>query len=184
MSNVLRDRIQKRLDDLGLTPISAAERDSAMNRFYIYDFMTGKKASIPERRLRDVAKVLETTVEFLTGRSPDEPARKTLSLCGIIEKDAFRASQPDEGADLGVCPDRRYPFDAQSAYIVRGDAFRQLGIYDGSVVVAVRDVQPRPHEVVICRRISDAGEELTVGEYQPSIGINPVAVVLQNIRMF
>jgi len=68
----LTDRIQGRLDRLGLTPESAA-RSAGLPSDFIRKLLGGDLSSPRGQRLVKLAEVLETSVSYLVGLDPDVP---------------------------------------------------------------------------------------------------------------
>ncbi|WP_194094576.1 LexA family transcriptional regulator [Marivivens aquimaris] len=191
MTEVMRQRIIERLSALGISATAAAERDPELNRFYIYDFVQGKKASIPEKRQAKVAEVLETTVDWLNGRSNDhlseELRPRTLPLFGTLERGAWREAQPNVGADLDVHSDPRYPYEMQRAFLVRGDSFEHLDILDGSIVIAVEGIKPRQGDIAVTKNEFQNKVEFALKRYEESPADpneESFGVALRNIRVF
>lgn len=152
MENPMRKRIQARLNALGISAIEAARRVPSLNRYYIYDFMNGKKDSIPNKRIEEVAAALGCEVDYLLGAYESAPSpMKSLTLHGIIEPGAWRVKQPDYGSTLKVLPDTRFPSDSQRGFICRSDALTDLKMANGSIVVTTSALPPRPGDVVVIK---------------------------------
>lgn len=156
MENPMRERIQARLNALGISAIEAAKRVPTLNRYFIYDFMNGKKASIPAKRIEEVAQALECDKDYLLGTARGTiPGLKSLTLSGIIEPGTWRAKQPDFGTPLHVLPDNRFPAESQLGFICRCDDFGELGIPNGAVVVTTLAMQPRVGDIVVTKESRD-----------------------------
>lgn len=67
---IIKERIETRLKALGINQFVAAER-AGKNSHFIYDFMIDRKRSFKGDGLFRLAYVLECSVEYLTGKSPD-----------------------------------------------------------------------------------------------------------------
>lgn len=192
MENPMRERIQARLDALGISAIEAASRAPNMNKFFIYDFMTGRKSSISVKRIGDVAKALSCSPEYLTGSVREIGASPhSMTLSGLIEPGTWRRKQPDLGADLGVTPDDRYPTESQLAFLARGEKLAGIGILDGAIVVATQAIAPRVGDVVVVRnrRKGDGGteQEITaqkVSKLSECADSDVLGVVIQSIKVF
>jgi len=181
MPDRLRERLQSRLEALGINPFEAARR-AGVERSYINDLLIGKKSSMRPRQLGLVAEALECDPDFLTGlqsvpRAGQVPFEGVgMPLSGIVEPNVWRGEDAEEvGKTIPLQSDPRFPVDRQKWFLVRGDAALSMGISDGSVVItvegfAVRDGEP----VVIRRRRGDAVEtsvRVKVGEgYLPPPG--------------
>ena len=73
--DTLRNRIAARLDELGVSPITAA-LEVGLERTYIRDFVTGKKATLRSDKYPQVAAALKWTMADLIG----QPARGILPV--------------------------------------------------------------------------------------------------------
>lgn len=177
MQNFIRDRIRDRLAATGLNPFEAA-RLAGHERTFINDLMIGKKSTIRQAAIPQVAAALDCDPEYLIG-AQDEPRRMSpqtreiaplagntgLPLVGIAEAGTWR----QDGAQIApqslpVPVDSRHPVSAQVAYLVRGDHAAALGATDGSVVVGLRGAEWRDGDVVIVHRsrIGDDGPEAEI----------------------
>lgn len=150
MDNPMLERVKQRLDVLGLGPIEAATK-AGLNRFYFYDFVKGKKKALRMDELPKAAAALGTTPEWLMGESVDGVA-DTLTVSGVCEPDAWRTTQPDIDPPIAVPSDSRFPTAYQTAWLVRGDSLTPHGIRDGAVVIATKNVTPRPGDLELIRR--------------------------------
>lgn len=178
MDNLLRSRIQSRLDALNLNPFEAARRIPA-ERAFLNDLLIGKKGSIRANAIPRVAGALECDPGYLMGTqdtprlsAPRESAQEAagdslprLPLAGIAEAGAWRpapASGPPQA--LPVSPDPRYPAESQIAVLIRGDHAEWLGAGDGAVVVAVKGGGYRDGDAVLIRRArpGEDGQEAEV----------------------
>lgn len=65
--NELRQRVERRLRELDLGPIEAAEAVPGLERNYIRDLLQGKKESFNQAKLPQVAQALQWTVSDLLG---------------------------------------------------------------------------------------------------------------------
>lgn len=171
MQNFIRDRIRDRLAATGLNPFEAA-RQAGHERTFLNDLLIGKKSSIRQSAIPQVAAVLDCDPEYLIG-AQDTPRRKapeapkiaalaasgTVPLVAIAELGAWRspaASGPISAMPLQ--PDPRYPADRQAAYLLRGSHAVSVGVTDGSVIVGVAGEAARDGDVVVARR-SRIGED-------------------------
>lgn len=163
---MIKERIQKRLADLGLNQFEAAKK-AGRDTHFIYDLLEGKKKSIKGKGLEQVAEVLQCSIEYLTGASTEigsppsggqnshfskikaasaveiSPAGAAdlsgLPDSGQIEPDVFRraASMQPSGRMIPVEPDARYPKNRQKAFVNRGQGLAAVGIHDGMIITAV-----------------------------------------------
>lgn len=170
MENLLRNRIQERLDTLRINPFEAARRIPA-ERAFINDLLIGKKTTIRANAIPRVAAALDCDPGYLMG-TQDTPrksaaprqstAAESMALAGIIEAGAWRsAARPGAAHVLPVAPDPRFPASSQAAFIIRGDHAEWLGAEDGSVIVGVIGDGCRDGDVVVIRRtrMADDGQE-------------------------
>lgn len=138
----LQRRIRERLDAIGKTPY-AVSREIGANPGYVRDILDPAKTSTPSaKRMMDLARVLETTTEYLMGDAgTPEPVRSEVALSD--RRIDWRGPRPDEPgiplvgtgdcADLEVRSDSgamvaidRASFDPEYhvTYIQRPDALR------------------------------------------------------------
>ena len=162
--SIVQTRIEERLEALGMNPFQAAEK-AGLHSSYIYELTSGKKGSIRQKAIPAVAKALECTPEYLMGiadspqantnGTPPQWASGDLQVAGIIEQNAWR--KPEQ-LGLKVHPDTRYDPEQQEAYLVRGDHWRALGIFDGSVLVVSTTTSPRSGDLVVISSERENGE--------------------------
>lgn len=171
MENFMRARISERLDALGLTPFQAAKA-AGLNRYIVFDLIEGKKETIRQKALVQLAAILDCDPEYLIGAQATPrrvagaaeavPADAELPLIGICEPEVWRkpgaVALPD---NLPVQPDRRYPAADQVALLARGSGAEALGINDGDVLVLLTGGPVRDGDVVVARRKARGGVELS-----------------------
>lgn len=165
MENLMKARIEERLSALHMNAFEAEEK-AGLTRGYIYELLIGKKASIRPNKLPAIASALECTPEYLTGHSSSpnantngEPplwAQGDVPVAGIIEEGALR--KPEQ-IKLSVQSDRRYAVAAQRAFLVRGDNWKNEGIFDGSILLVATDLPPRTGDLVVIMRRREGAEE-------------------------
>lgn len=162
MEKSLRERIQGRLDALGLTAREAALRVD-LNPIYIYDFLIGKKKSLKD--IEAVAKALECSPDFLLHGVSDGEA---LRIRGVIQPGVWVYKQPEVSYSAGIAADDAFPVDGQAAFYVKTKKLAAVGIPSDSVIIATKDRKPRVGSLVVIRRRreGDGGieHELTVEE--------------------
>lgn len=78
LTNGLRERVQKRLEELDRSPITAAV-EAGLERTYIRDFVGGKKDSIRSDKYEQVARALDWTIADLLGAAK-EHVRETKAI--------------------------------------------------------------------------------------------------------
>lgn len=175
-----KDRIEARLDALGINQFEAAER-AGKNSHYIYDFMIGRKSSFKGDGPVRVAQALECSIEYLTGESdgvgvppmlspgmPAAQAGQSLPLAGVVETGVFRrpGAVRGSGRPVPVAPFPDYPPEAQSVFAVRGGGMDTRGIIEGMMLVAV-DIEAAMDElesgsVVIVEHVRGNGREAEI----------------------
>lgn len=175
-----KDRIEARLEALGINQFDAAER-AGKNSHFIYDFMTDRKQSFKGDGPIRVAQALECSIEYLTGKSDDVgcpplsapilggPAvGGSLPMAGVVEAGVFRRPGAIRGAGMvfPVAPCPRYPVEAQSLYAVRGGGMDAVGIIERMVLIAV-DAEfasdaLRNGAIVIVEHVRGNGREVEV----------------------
>lgn len=161
---MLKERIEKRLTDLGLNQFEAAEK-AGRNKHYLYDFLNDKKKSIKGEGSRQVANALECSIDYLMGLSDDvgmppdphltgldehldphyrpnkgDGSTGSVPIVGVVETDVFRrpSAMPKPTDSLvPIEPDPRYSAEAQSAYLLRGPSLKDIGMTDGAILQAV-----------------------------------------------
>lgn len=183
MGDLIRNRVQLRLDALGINPFEAA-RIAGFERVYFYDLLNGKKHTIREKKLLDAARALQCDPDYLLGRQ-DRPRvsimdqgykpEHTVQIVGVCEADAWRPAGyalPDFGP-IPVDPDPRYSVDDQEAYIVRGEHALGLGINDGALLCIVKtdaleDVgrSLQNGDIVLVRHKNDDLSEITARVFE------------------
>ncbi len=192
MENPMRARVLSRLSEMGLRPSSQEIRDKlvshGLNKTYLYEFVSGKKAQINLNNLPAIADVLGVDVEYLTGEVAGT-APDGVRIVGICEAGAWRAQRAHVHESLKIAPDRRYPVSSQEAYLVHGNHAENLGIPDGSVLVIAKDIHPRAGEIMVARRDRDDGtSEVFAARYEGQVpdqpGFRIVGIVLMAVRMF
>lgn len=168
---LMRDRIAERLDHLGKDQFAAAE-EAGFDRGYFYELLSGLKGAPRKSNLGRIAAVLDCDPRYLLGLidqprpddDDDADARQpaSLPLSGTIEAAVW--SPPSRGGDIGiqVPTDIRHLGRNQTARIVRGNTWRDLGITDGMIVISTADVPSRDGDLVVVqrRREGDSGTEV------------------------
>jgi len=162
MSDVLRKRVQGRLDALGINAFEAAKRGGLTRNFFyeLFRLENGKykKDRFNLKHLDAAAFALDCDPEYLTleqrtprrGGSPDGT-----KIAGIAEAGALRSPGAGipKGLTVAIEPDPRYPIEAQQIFQVRGGHAAGLNIpSEAFVVVASADA------------LRDAGRELIAGD--------------------
>lgn len=149
----LKEIVETRLDQLGLSPIEAATRHG-VERTFLRDILTGRKKSVRSDKMPLVAKLLDLDVAALSKGQlvpidaatidEPEPAGYDIPLMGYIgagaEIEPEYEQVPPEGLDQITLP---FPLpDDLIAFEVRGESM--LPFYkNGFVIVAYRE-QKKP----------------------------------------
>lgn len=154
MENPMKARIEERLEALHMNAFEAAER-AGLTRSFVYELLIGKKASIRQSKIPALAEALECTPEYLMGialnpqaNTNGQPAgwvQGDIPVAGIIEEGALRKP---EKLSLAVRSDPRHPLEHQTAFLVRGDTWKNEGIVDGSILLVATALTPRPGDLV------------------------------------
>lgn len=175
IGDILRSRIEQRLNDLGINAFEA-ERRANFKKGYVNDLLTRKpdgtwrKEALRDKALPALARALECEVDFLVGQS-DRPNKSGkgaagVELEGILEAGAWRSSSRDSWSEerIPVTLDPRFDPARQMVFLVRDDHAAGIGITSGSVVIAVESDGPyRDGDVVIAKRWApDAIAETTI----------------------
>lgn len=186
MSDVLRKRVQGRLDALGINAFEAAKRGGLTRNFFyeLFRLENGKykKDRFNPKHLDAAAAALDCDPEYLTleqrtprrGGIPDGT-----KVSGIAEAGALRSpgAGVPKGLSAAIETDPRYPAEAQAIYLVRGghavglnipseafvliantDALREVGreLIAGDVVVVSRTAVEDKVEITIRKVAFDA----------------------------
>lgn len=166
MDQRISQRVQARLDALGINPFEA-ERRANLKRGYINDLLIGKKTTVRGKALPSMAGALECDPEFLTGAqdTPRKGEHLLTQIEGIVEAGAWR--DPGAGADLvpplPVSHDARFRANELRLYMVWGDHAAGLGINAGSLIwVRAIDAPLRDGDVVLASRTQGGKTELTI----------------------
>jgi hypothetical protein len=149
---MLRERINARLEALGINAFEAARR-GGFERAFLHDLLSGRKERIHPRNHAKIAEVLSCSVEYLRGETddprgiihadPDAPFRLVhfgLPLHGVIEVGAFRKRREVKRDDLApLAADPGFDETKQMAFELRvADAF-QLSLKGGRAFLGAID---------------------------------------------
>ncbi|WP_439542590.1 helix-turn-helix domain-containing protein [Hyphomicrobium sp.] len=143
---MLRDRVNQRVGLLGKSPITLA-KEVGLERGYINDILIGRKKTIREGKLDQVAKALDCDPEYLLGhqefaRASDARANRKiaapratvqpngLAVRGVCQSGIWRgrSTPPDYPATLPIAPDARYANLPQQAYLIRPEETRTISL--------------------------------------------------------
>lgn len=166
MENPMIGRIRERLSALKISDIEAAYR-AGLNKYYIYDFMNGKKDSLARRNLPIIAEALECDPRYLTSEiatpwpEPAGMASGALAVQGLVAKNVWAKDSITMLSKVQVAPDPRYDAASQSAWLVMGDDWKDRGISDGSIVIASDALVPRVGDLLVVRRRRKSDETET-----------------------
>lgn len=200
MENPMVGRIRERLSALKISDIEAAHR-AGLNKYYIYDFMIGKKDSLARKNLPLIAEALECDPRYLTSEiatpwpEPAGSASGTLAVQGLIAKNVWAKDNLATFSKVHVAPDPRYDVGSQSAWLVMGDDWKDRGIGDGSIVVASDALAPRVGDLLVVRRRRNGDEtETTIvpveakkakdDDAQESVDETVIGVIVMENRVF
>jgi transcriptional regulator with XRE-family HTH domain len=190
----LRERIQRRLEELGINPFEAARR-GGLERGFVNDILIGRKQSARGPNLAKLAAALDVDLAYLA-EDQDEPRRAPLkppadpdhlTLIGTAETGKFVPETPGSGSHppaepAPIAPDPRFPAEHQFALRVRGNGAEEVGITEGQIVSAVALQDLPPEEIrdgtlcIVRRREEGVGTELSIRAIRMSLaGISLVA---------
>lgn len=212
--------VQERLDVLGINPFEAARR-AKLEKGFVNDLLIGRKQAIRKSGLAKLAVALECDVKYITGHqktprkidggTSSEDEAVGVLFGGVIENGTWRESQArvKAGEVAPTDPDRRFPSEAQTAFLVRGDDADAIGIHDGMIVIgctpsAFEEAERRikDGDAVVVRRWRQGRSEnetsirkISGGMFvSPSDGGSPIsrddrsaemlAVVVRTVRIF
>lgn len=184
MENQLAKRIQERLEDLGLTPTSAAKK-VGKTRELLRGVLSGKSQSIKADNLPFVLEALETTSDWLlTGKGPKERGAKateqlspdtrgfagpeqTVPIAGVVAAGIWREVDYDQTIELELGPfsfSAHYPRESQFSLLVEGNSLNKI-VPSGGMLHCVRlyeggitEEMLEPGQLVIVRRTRYQGE--------------------------
>ena len=175
--DLFRDRVAARLSQLEINPFEAARR-AGLERSFVNDILIRRKKSVRGTNLEKLAAGLDCDVDFLIGRNDTpraiaaDPAQG-VPLVGVCEAGVWRhvSAPPTLPTIAAIERDLRFPDVPQQAFEVRGSTGADLGIPDGSIVVALdlnrwADTNPEVGRFpcVIRRTRAEAGEvETSIG---------------------
>lgn len=167
-------RIQMRLDELGLTEAGAAKA-AGLGASAIRNIREGKSQSPRLDTVRKLAPTLQVSPEWLAFGAEDEAllkaqsetaAREPSLLRVLGEVAAGRWLEIDEFVDeplyepVSVSPDKRWPAEHQYGLVVRGDSINRFA-HDGDVLVCVSAIpvryRPKDGDLVIVELRRNAG---------------------------
>ncbi|MEW5421920.1 helix-turn-helix domain-containing protein [Amorphus sp. 3PC139-8] len=172
MENIQRQRVRERLDATGLNAFEAARR-AGLHRSFLHDLLIGKKRSIREKYLPQLAPVLGCDPEYLVGRQSEvsrnaaggaQPAAiptpvgmetGSIPVIGRCEPGSWHdPAYPVPGVGkLTIEPDPRYPSTAQVGFVVYGDDAATIGIPDESLIC-----------IGLVDELKKYGRNLTIGD--------------------
>lgn len=168
MNNPMIPRIRERLKATGKNEYEVAIA-AGFDRIYLYEFLEGRKASIRLSNVPRLAEQLDCDPRYLTGEIstpwPEDdgdseaksPAHDMIAVEGIITRDAWFSNAFQSPTRILVAPDARYPAQDQHAFLVSGDTWKNVGIFNTSVVVAV-PMAPREGDLVVTKIQRKNGE--------------------------
>lgn len=141
---MLKERIEARLEALGLNQFQAVE-GTQLARHFIYDILAGRKQNVRSKNLQELARALRCSVAYLEGKSDDvglppkqsanSSAIKPLTTAGIIDAQSWRREGADSTDVIEAPPLPQYAASRQMIFVYRGEPFQQ--IRDGMFVVAI-----------------------------------------------
>lgn len=178
----LRERVQERLNVLGINPFEAARRAN-LERGYVNDILQGKKKTVRGPYLVALAEVLACDIEYLLGaRDTPRPFRVVdrrspgyLKVAGTVEAGVYRdAAAAIAEERVGLPADPEFPQDAQLAYRVAGDSMNLRGVEPGMILACVKteawtSIKGRLRDgllVIVRRSMGGEADETTCKEFR------------------
>ncbi len=160
MSEITRERIQKRLDELGTTA-SVVSKAAGMDKSVVRKFMRGNIQELRDSNIRALAVLLKCSPSYLRGETDivedldrsasnffDRPSKNlNVKIKAAVEPGAFRPLDWFESKDLGVIVnglDPHFLHTKQDGYKVIGNEMAEVGITDGDELIVV---DPKEAEV-------------------------------------
>ena len=177
MKNVIAERVQTRLEALGMSAHRAAV-SAGLEKSYIANLIDGTKASISAAHIPEVAKVLECSVGYLLGTEAAVAADRqdTIPMAGKVARGIFQKYPAPADGPSTMAPDPRFEPGKQAAFKVLDDHARAVGIVAGSLIcvllgdVAMADfaIAFRPGDLLLgVKMLASEGAELSVYEVAP-----------------
>jgi SOS-response transcriptional repressor LexA len=153
MSDITRERIQQRLDELGTTA-SVVSKAAGMDKSVVRKFMRGEIQELRDSNIRALAIQLKCSPAYLRGETDiiedldrsasnffNRPVKNlNVKIKAAVEPGAFRPLNWFEGKDLGEIVnglDPHFLHTKQYGYKVIGDEMADAGINDGDELVVV-----------------------------------------------
>jgi hypothetical protein len=160
MSDITRERIQKRLDELGTTA-SVVSKAAGMDKSVVRKFMRGDIQELRNSNIRALAIQLRCSPSYLRGETDivedldrsasnffNRPVKNlNVKIEAAVEPGAFRPLDWFDGKDLGEIVnglDPHFLHTKQRGYKVIGNEMAEAGIHDGDELVVV---DPKEAEV-------------------------------------
>ena len=188
MRPALKTRVQRRLQELGIT-VAEATRRGRLSRTLIYDILDGRKQNVRTDNAAKLAQALDCDLDFLTGTQAEPrridryregeggPAISEVRVVGDVaagvwnESTAFGVYDPDLPSEFDayppvpVVPDPRYKGLGQFAVRVVGPSINRV-IPDGYFAVCVpywdARSEIRDGDLVVIERIRGGLHESTI----------------------
>lgn len=159
MSQKMRDRIVSRLAamDEGVTSHEIQRRliEEGLSRIYLRDFVSGKAQQLRTKNLPAIARVLECSVDYLTGEG--DVWHSGAVIDGICEVAVWRDGAMPIDHSVGLDPHPDYPWNRQCVFLVYGQEFKHFEVEDRSLVIAVPEAELKPGNLVVARFRRDDG---------------------------
>lgn len=137
--SVLQQRVQQRLNDLGMT-VAEATRRGRLPKDFIYDLLNGRKKSVRLDNIEKLSLALDCDITYLDGSQEavsivdnivdfDRPPVDILGevATGIyVDKDHTFSRRHDAPDMPNLPPDTRFPADSQVDFYIRGDSINRF----------------------------------------------------------
>lgn len=153
MSQKMRDRIISRLAAMeeGATSLEIQKRliEEGLSRIYLRDFVSGKTAQLRTKNLPAVARVLNCSVEYLTGEGDSWHSGAVID--GVCEVAVWRDPKLPIEHSIGIDPHPDYPWNRQHVFLAHGKEFSKFEVLDGDLLIVVSGTDLKPNCLVVAR---------------------------------
>lgn len=173
--NPLRAVVERRLAALGRNPFEAA-RTGELERSYINDIIKGRKKSVREDKLEQLAQSLDWSKAELishlgaassTDKSEISVKNITDSTYGVREEGARYDPSGSKDLHKDIVEKLLGSNPNASAWMIKSDVLALKGVRAGDIIIIDQSVEPRSGDVV-CAQIEEGLRAKTVFRiYQP-----------------
>lgn len=167
----MREAMRKAIIKQETNPKAVAEK-LGLNRFYVYNYLTGEKNEVEAEKAAQVLKHLKLPLELLTGdrppkrRKPVAVEQGPVMLVGTVETGAWR--EPMKEQPSGLPPAPGFPASDQRAFLVSGSDMTKLADPGDHLLVLTREPPIIEGAYVVLKKLRAGLVEY--GLYQAHIG--------------